>query len=115
MPTKGGFKRIPRKGSGKSSGIARKLVTMSPPKSMGSPTPSSDSKKRWKRPQTVRAFASQVNAVCTQVLNGEIDLNQANAFSQLARVVAQTMTAESRKAMFQKRAPDLTFDEDVFE
>jgi hypothetical protein len=88
---------------------------MSRPNSMPSTAPSSGSKKRWKQPQTIRGFANQVNAVCTQVLNGEIGLNEANAYSQLARVVAQSMTAETRRAMFLKKAPSLTFDDDVFE
>ena len=78
---------------------------------MDSDLPASDSKKRWSQPKTVRQFTSQVNAVATKLLNGEIDLDQAKAYSALARTIAQTVTAEVQRARAMKCVPNLDFDD----
>lgn len=72
-------------------------------------SPVNDSKKRWSQPKTVRQFTSQVNAVATRLLNGEIEVDQAKAYSALARTIAQTVTAEVQRARALKRVPDLNF------
>jgi hypothetical protein len=60
----------------------------------------------------VREFASQVNAVSTRVLNGEIDIDVARTYSGLARVVAQGVSSEVTRSRFLKTAPDMSFDAD---
>lgn len=74
-------------------------------------SPANGSKKRWSQPKTVRQFTSQVNAVATKLLNGEIELDQAKAYSALVRTVAQTVTAEVQRARALKSVPNLDFDE----
>lgn len=59
------------------------------------------------------ASITQVNAVATMVLNGDIPLKRARIYSALTRVLAQNVSAEITKARFGKNLPDLTFDEDV--
>jgi hypothetical protein len=49
------------------------------------------------------------------LLNGEIDLETARAYSGLARTMAQTVTAELMRARFLQRQPDLTVEGAVFE
>lgn len=78
---------------------------------MNSDEPVSDSKKPWSQPKTVRQFTSQVNAVATKLLNGEIEVDQAKAYSALARTVAQTVTAEVQRARALKLIPNLDFEE----
>lgn len=74
--------------------------------------PSPVSTRRYSAPTTVRAFASQVNRIATAVLNGEVDLETARTYSSLARTVAQAVTAETTRARFIQKEPDLTFEEE---
>jgi len=74
--------------------------------------PKSDSNVRWRQPKTVRNFASQVNAVATKVLNGEIDMDAARTYATLTRVLAQAISVEVTRARFLKEAPDLTIGDD---
>ena len=51
--------------------------------------------RRFKLPKDVHEFSGQANSVATMVLNGEIDLDTARAYSAIARTVAQAVTAET--------------------
>lgn len=79
-------------------------------KSSPSAEPSSDSKRPWPVPRSVREFTAQANRVATRVLNGEIDLETARVFSSIARTVAQTVSSETVRARMLRQAPDLDFD-----
>lgn len=68
----------------------------------------SGSKRRWREPKSIKEFASQVNAVSTLLLNDGIDLEKAKAYSNLARTIAQAMTAELGVARMMKTKPDLS-------
>lgn len=57
----------------------------------------------------MREFASQANEVANRILNGEIDLDTARAYSAVARTVAQAVTSEVVRARFLKAMPDLDF------
>lgn len=71
---------------------------------------SSESIGRWREPKNVREFASQANRVATMLLNGEISIDTARAYSAVARTAAQAVTAETARARFMGTAPDLTFE-----
>jgi len=71
--------------------------------------PSSDSIKRFRQPKNVREFAGQANMVATRILNGEIDLEIARAYSAVARTVAQAMSTEVARSRFLRSSPDLDF------
>lgn len=73
---------------------------------------SNGSKKHWQRPNDVRGFASQANSVATMILNGEIDLEVARAYASVARVISQSISAETTRARFVKQEPDLKFDDE---
>jgi len=83
-----------------------------------SPTsPPSDERSRgstrpFRQPRNVREFAAQANRVATSILNGEIDLDTARAYSAVARTVAQAVTAQTVHARFLKTKPDLDFPEE---
>lgn len=74
-----------------------------------SAAPSRRSTKRYRQPRNVREFASQASRVASMVLNGEIELEVARTYSSIARVVAQSITAETVRARFLKMAPELEF------
>lgn len=80
--------------------------------SNSSAAPSKPSTETYRLPRNVREFASQANRVGTAILNGQIDLDTARAYSAVARTVAQALTAETTHARFLKTAPDLTFVEE---
>jgi hypothetical protein len=82
------------------------------PTSKTSDEPSSDSMRRWKRPDSVREFAAQANTVATSLLNGEMNLDVARTYSSLARGIAQMMSIEVTRARFLKTEPILEFDDD---
>lgn len=86
-----------------------------PPNCGPSAAPSSGSKRRWRKPRTVKEVTAQATTVATMLLNGEIDLETARAYSGLARTMAQTVTAELMRARFLQRQPDLTVEGAVFE
>lgn len=71
--------------------------------------------RRWRKPANVKDFVAQINQVSTMILNNELDLDTANAYSRLTRNFAQLMTTETVKARFLKRQPDLNLSGDVFE
>ncbi len=79
------------------------------PISSPSDAPSRPSMRRYRQPKNVREFASQANAVASAILNGEIDLDTARAYSAVARTVAQAVTSEVVRARFLKAMPDLDF------
>jgi hypothetical protein len=61
-------------------------------------------------------FAAQANKVATMILNGEIDLETAAAYSRVARTVAQAMSTEVSRARFLQRAPMLLLnDDDIYQ
>lgn len=72
--------------------------------------PSKPSSKPWRAPRNVREFAAQASLVGTKILNGEIDLETARAYSSVARTVAQSVSSETVRARMLKQAPDLDFD-----
>lgn len=80
------------------------------PTSSSSDRPSTGSTRRYRRPRTVREFAAQANSVATAILNGDIDIDRARAYSSVARTVAQAMSTEVVRARFMQMEPDLTFD-----
>jgi len=88
-----------------------KMSTSSGEPSRGSKPPS----LKWKQPKTVKEFASQASVVCTRLLNGEMDLEVARAYSGIARIVAQAVSSEVTKSRFLSQKPDLEIDEQVFE
>lgn len=100
-----------KNGSESTSDTANVLDTTSHQNSMNSTLPTNVSKEHWPQPQTVRHFASQVNAVATRVLNGTIDMDIARTYATLSRVLAQAMSVEVTKARFLKQAPDLRIDD----
>lgn len=93
------------------SATGRREVADDPKTSSTSGTPSRHSTRRYKKPNNVREFASQANTVATRILNGEIDLDTARAYSAVARTVAQAVTAQTVHARFLKATPDLNFED----
>lgn len=85
------------------------------PTSSSSIKPLPISSRTWRRPISVKEFASQINAVSTMILNRQIDIDTANVYTRLTRNFAQLMTTETVKARFLKRQPDLGLDGNVFE
>lgn len=96
-------------GNTKDNGGKRRGST-SRKKSTTSGGQSRQSKKRWHTPEDVRQFAAQANKVATMILNGEIDIETARAYSSLARVVSQSASIQVTKARFLKEEPDLNLD-----
>lgn len=82
------------------------------PTSRRSGEPSSGSKVRWRRPKNVREFAAQANSVATMMLNGDLDIDTARAYSSIARGIAQMMSINVTRARFLKTEPILEFDQD---
>lgn len=85
-------------------------TSTSTPTSSSSDAPSSDSNKCWRKPKTIKEFASQANAIATMILNGEIDMDKARNYASLARVVAQATSIEVTRARFLKEEPDLSLE-----
>lgn len=83
-------------------------TSTSTPTSSSSEEPSRDSKRRWQKPMNVRQFAAQANEVATMILNGEIDLDIAQKYASLARVVAASVSVEVTRSRFLKQEPDLS-------
>lgn len=106
-------KRSPRT----SNGTPRSADDGSAPTANGSASssPTSESSARrsggWTKPRNVKQFAGQVNEIATMVLNGEIDIETARAYSSLARTVAQSVSLEVTRSRFLKEVPDLRLDE----
>jgi hypothetical protein len=92
-----------------------------PPTSTSTTTSSSsgertaNSKRHWRKPTDARRFASQMRAVATMVLNGEIDIETAKTYGALARAAVQAMSVQVTQARFARAVPDLTFDDDLFD
>lgn len=63
----------------------------------------------------MKDFAAQANAVATRLLNGEIDVEIARAYSGIARTVAAAISNETSRARFARLAPDLALTDDVYE
>jgi len=74
------------------------------PNSRTSEPPSSS----WRPPSNAREFAGQANAVATMLLNGQLDMELARTYANLARTVAQAMSTEVTRARFLETLPDLT-------
>ena len=96
-------------GAGSTTGRSRSASGFR--RSNPSGAPSTRSIRRYRKPSNVREFAALANEVATAVLNGEIDLDTARAYSAVARTVAQAMTAETVRARFLRTAPDFEFPE----
>jgi hypothetical protein len=77
--------------------------------------PTGSSKRHWRRPQDAKRFASQMRAVATMLLNGEIDIDTARAYGALARAVVQALSVSVTQSRFSRVVPDLNFDDDLFD
>ena len=97
------------------SAIESGQAAMSRSKSTNSSLPTNGSKRHWQQPTTVRQFASQVNAVATRVLNGEIDMDVARTYASLTRVLAQAISVDVTRSRFLQQAPDLSLDDEFLE
>lgn len=71
---------------------------------------SGGSSRHWQKPRDAKAFAVQANEVATMILNGEIDLDRARAYSGVARTMAQVLSAEVYRARFLQREPNLSLE-----
>ena len=80
------------------------------PTSENSGKPRSVSKMRWPKPGNVRELAAQANAVTTLLLNGDIDLDTARAYSAMIRGVGQLVGAEVSRARMRREAPNLELE-----
>ena len=76
---------------------------------------SSGLKEYWETPKDVWGFASQTNKIATMILNEEIDIEKARTFAALARTISQAATNKVNIARLTKEAPDLEFENDLFE
>jgi hypothetical protein len=90
--------------------VAADSISLSPPMSKPSESPSRPSKRRWHKPKNVKEFAAQANEIATLVLNGEIDMETARGYASLARVVTQSVSIEVNRARILKREPDLSLE-----
>lgn len=90
--------------------IASAQASTSIPMSTPCEPASSDSKKHWRKPRTLREFAAQANEIATLVLNDGIDIERARNYAALARVVSQAASIEVTRSRFLKREPDLSLD-----
>ena len=102
-------KTTPKSDGDTSPTTARAAGSPSRMRSTNSAPPSSGSKRHWREPRTVKELSSQINAVASLVLNGEIDLRTAQAYSGLVRTLAATVSAEVSRARFVRSAPNLEF------
>lgn len=100
---------------GSISSTNSKPATSSTPTSSSSTKQSDGSIKRWKKPQTIKQFAAQINQVATMILNEEIPIETAYAYSRLTRNFAHIITTETAKNRFLKKQTDLELEEDIFE
>ena len=82
------------------------------PISISSGTPLKSSKRRFRQPKTALQLAAQASFVGTQLLNGEIDLEVARAYSTTARTAAQAFGIEVTTGRFLKKTPMLELDVD---
>lgn len=71
--------------------------------------PASDSKDWWRKPDDAKGLTAQAVAVGTKLLNGEISLETAKAYSALVRGAAQLISAEVARARSKSETPDLRF------
>ena len=83
--------------------------------SMSSGGSPSDWRGFWKQPKTVKDLASQAAAVCTKLLNGQLDLIQAQMYSSVLRSVAALVHASVMKAKMDEKPPDLGLEGDLYE
>jgi hypothetical protein len=60
-------------------------------------------------------FAAQASRVATMVLNGDMEIDKARQYANIARTVAQALSTESARARSQKQTPELSLSEEVFE
>jgi hypothetical protein len=74
--------------------------------------PSNASKKPFRLPTNVKEFASQANLVATMILNNEIHIDQARAYSAVARTVAQAVNLEVQRSRFLRNEPNLEFNKE---
>lgn len=61
---------------------------------------------------TLSELTSQVNAVSTMLLNGEIPLETARTYSGMVGSTARLLSTEVRKAQMQKNSPQLALHSD---
>lgn len=108
LPTKSGTRRNGASGSATTESGSDSTSLISKP----SARRSSASTKRWRKPRNVREFAAQANEVATMMLNGDLDIDTARAYSSIARGIAQMMSINVTRARFLKTEPVLDFDDD---
>lgn len=61
----------------------------------------------------MRGLATQANNIATALLNEEVDLEKAKAYSALVRSVAQMMSIEVARARFLRSEPVLDFEIEI--
>lgn len=75
--------------------------------------PPNVSNEQWPLPVNVRGLAAQANRIATAMLNDQVDLEKAKAYSALVRSVAQMMSIEVTRARFLRAEPILEFEDDT--
>ena len=115
MPRSARMKGRTRAGADAGSGAGKSGLGSGSRTSNASGAPSGGSTRRWRKPTSVKEFAAQANAVATLLLNGELDVEIARAYSGIARTVAAAISNETSRARFAKTAPDLSLGDDVYE
>lgn len=60
----------------------------------------------------MKELACQANEVTTMLLNGDIELERARAYSAMVRGVGQLIAAEIARARAGRREPDLRLERD---
>lgn len=74
-----------------------------------------NSNKHWRNPSGAKTLASQMRAVATLVLNGEIDLDTARVYAAISRATVQALSVHVTQSRFSKQVPDLNFEDDLFD
>lgn len=108
----GGSLRVQRLVKESSKNIEKKQAEPLPPLYTRFDKQLSGLKEYWRTPVNVKEVAEQANIVATKVLNGEIDMDKARAYSAIVRVISQAMTLEMNRSRLLKQAADLNFDEE---
>lgn len=70
--------------------------------------PASVSKGPWRTPRTVKELAGQASIVGTMLLNDQMPLETAKAYSAIVRSTAQLISAEVARARARREEPDLS-------
>ena len=75
--------------------------------SKNSKKPTSSLKKQWHTPEELKELAKQAVEVGTMILNDDIEIEKARAYSAVVKVTTQAITAEINKARLAGYVPDI--------